>query len=163
MILIGIDTGVKTGYALSIDGVPMAVSTETILSAQDKVYKAHEEALASDVTLIVCIEDVRKRTWVDHSIGKERLKGVGSVTRDCSIWQEFCERYGIRYLLVAPANIDTKRSAKDFKMITGWTGRTSEHGRDAAMMIYKYAKLINKGAVDVPALPHNSNKRKQAG
>ena len=151
MILIGIDTGVKTGFAHSIDGVLQEVSTQTILSAQDKVLSIRDEAAQSDVKLVVCIEDVRKRTWVDPRIGKERMKGVGSVTRDCSIWQEFCERYDIPHLLVAPASIDTKRSAKDFKVITGWHGRTSEHSRDAGMMIYKYHRLINKGVVDVPA------------
>lgn len=151
MILIGIDTGVKTGFAHSIDGVLQDVSTQTILSAQDRVLEIRDEAAQSDVKLVVCIEDVRKRTWVDHSIGKERLKGVGSVTRDCSIWQEFCERNGLRHILVAPANIDTKRKAKDFEMTTGWTARTSEHARDAGMMIYKYHRLIEKGVVDVPA------------
>lgn len=151
MILIGIDTGVKTGFSHSIDGVLQEVSTQSILSAQDKVLAIRDEAAQSDVDLVVCIEDVRKRTWVDDSIGRERIKGVGSVTRDCSIWQEFCERNGLRHILVAPANIDTKRNAKDFKMITGWAGRTSGHGRDAGMMIYKYHRLINKGVVDVPA------------
>lgn len=151
MILIGIDTGIKTGFAHSIDGVLQDVSTQTILSAQDRVLEIRDEAAQSDVKLVVCIEDVRKRTWVDHSIGKERLKGVGSVTRDCSIWQEFCERNGLRHILVPPSNIDTKRSAEDFEMITGWTARTSGHARDAGMMIYKYHRLIDKGVVDVPA------------
>ncbi len=152
MILIGIDTGVKTGFAHSIDGVLQEVSTQSILSAQDKVYKAHEEALASDVVLVVCIEDVRKRTWVDRSIGKERMQGVGSVKRDCGIWQEFCERYGIRHLLISPASIETKLKAKAFEERTGWRERTSEHSRDAGMMIHKYHRLIEKGVVEVPPL-----------
>lgn len=151
MILIGIDTGVKTGYAHSIDGVLQEVSTQTILSAQDKVLDIRDEAAQSDIKLVVCIEDVRKRKWVDPSIGGERLKGVGSVTRDCSIWQEFCERNGLRHILVPPAHIDTKRKAKDFALITGWAARTSDHARDAGMLIYKYHRLIEKGMVDVPA------------
>lgn len=151
MILIGIDTGVKTGFAHSIDGVLQEVSTQSILSAQDKVLDIRDEAAQSDVKLVVCIEDVRKRKWVDPSIGSERLKGVGSVTRDCSIWQEFCERNGLRHILVPPSHIDTKRNAKDFKLITGWSARTSEHARDAGMMIYKYHRLIEKGMVNVPA------------
>ena len=151
MILIGIDTGVKTGYAHSIDGVLQEVSTQSILSAQDKVHKAHEEALASDVVLVVCIEDTRQRQWVDPRIGNERLKGIGSVNRDCSIWQEFCERYGIRHLLIPPSHIETKLKAKAFEDRTGWTARTSEHSRDAGMIIHKYHRLFEKGAVDVPA------------
>lgn len=151
MILIGIDTGVKTGFAHSIDGVLQEVSTQTILSAQDKVLDIRDEAAQSDVKLVVCIEDVRKRKWVDPSIGGERLKGVGSVTRDCSIWQEFCERNGLRHILVPPSHIDTKRNVEDFGLITGWTARTSEHARDAGMLIYKYHRLIEKGMIDVPA------------
>ena len=151
MILIGIDTGVKTGFAHSIDGVLQDISTETILSAQERVLDIRNEAAQSDVKLIVCIEDVRKRSCVDRSIGRERMQGVGSVKRDCGIWQEFCERHGLRHILVAPANVDTKRKAKDFEMITGWTSRTSEHGRDAGMMIHKYHRLIKNGVVDVPA------------
>ncbi|MBO1529631.1 hypothetical protein J3492_00185 [Psychrobacter sp. F1192] len=161
VILIGIDTGVKTGFAHSIDGVLQEVSTQTILSAQDKVLAIRDEAAQSDVKLIVCIEDVRKRGWVDRSIGRERMQGVGSVKRDCGIWQEFCERHGLRHILVAPANIDTKRKAKDFEVITGWAGRTSEHARDAGMMIYKYHRLIEKGVVDVPAPKPIKNKKRK--
>jgi len=160
MILIGIDTGVKTGFAHSIDGVLQDISTETILSAQERVLDIRNEAAQSGVKLVVCIEDVRKRTWVDRSIGKERMQGVGSVKRDCGIWQEFCERNGLCHILVAPANIDTKRTAKDFELITGWSARTSEHARDAGMMIYKYHRLIEKGVVDVPA-PKPTNKPKR--
>ena len=159
MILIGIDTGVKTGFAHSIDGVLQDISTETILSAQERVLDIRNEAAQSDVKLIVCIEDVRKRRWVDRSIGRERMQGVGSVKRDCGIWQEFCERHGLRHILVAPANVDTKRKAKDFEMITGWTARTSEHGRDAGMMIHKYHRLIKNGVVDVPAQTKSKGSR----
>lgn len=152
MILIGIDTGVKTGYAHSIDGIFQEITTETILSAQDKIHKIHEEAKLSDIVLVVCIEDTRKRKWVDPRIGKERMKGIGSVNRDCSIWQEFCERYAIRYLLIPPSHIETKLKAKAFADRTGWTARTSEHARDAGMIIHKYHRLFEKGVVDVPAL-----------
>jgi hypothetical protein len=44
MILIGIDTGVKTGFAHSIDGVLQDISTETILSAQERVLNIRDEA-----------------------------------------------------------------------------------------------------------------------
>lgn len=151
LVMIGIDTGVKTGFAYSEDGQLQDVSTETILTAQDRAltlldFVGHDE-------LLVCIEDVRQRKWVDPRAGRERLQGIGSVKRDCSIWQEFCERHDIKHLLIPPANISTKLSAKKFKEITGWDKRTSEHGRDAGMMITKYYRLIKKGVVTVPNLP----------
>lgn len=149
LVMIGIDTGVKTGFAYSEDGQLQDVSTETILTAQDRALTlldcvGHDE-------LLVCIEDVRQRKWVDPRAGRERLQGIGSVKRDCSIWQEFCERHDIKHLLIPPANIPTKLSSKQFKELTGWTKRTSEHGRDAGMMIDKYYRLIKKGVVQLPS------------
>ena len=150
MILIGIDTGVKTGFAHSIDGVLQDISTETILSAQERVLDIRNEAAQSDVKLIVCIEDVRKRSWVDRSIGRERMQGVGSVKRDCGIWQEFCERNGMPHIFVAPKAIQTKLSEKDFNMITKWPYKTSEHARDAAMMIDKVYRLLKRKHINIP-------------
>lgn len=153
MILIGIDTGVKTGFAYSVNGDIQNIATETILSAQERVLKISRRADQDGNTCIVCIEDVRQRKWVAPNIGSERLQGIGSVKRDCSIWQEFCEHHNLRHLLIPPANIKTKVKAAYFKSVTGYQGRTSEHGRDAGMMIYKYHRLITKGVVAIPEFP----------
>ncbi|MDO5769298.1 MAG: hypothetical protein Q4P13_07320 [Psychrobacter sp.] len=153
MILIGIDTGVKTGFAYSVNGEIQDIATETILSAQELVLKICNRSNKDDITCIVCIEDVRQRKWVAPNIGSERLQGIGSVKRDCSIWQEFCEYHNLRHLLIPPANIETKTKATYFKSVTGYQGRTSEHGRDAGMMIYKYYRLITKGVVAIPKFP----------
>jgi hypothetical protein len=45
-------------------------------------------------------------------------------------------------VLVHPAANATKKKAKDFIRMTGWTGRTNEHARDAAMLVFKrFAKF----------------------
>lgn len=149
--LVGIDTGVKTGFAVSNNGTITDVSTETIITAQARIFELLD-ILGRD-ELVVCIEDARQRTWVAPNIGRERLQGIGSVKRDCGIWQEFCEYHNIRHLLIAPANIATKLPAKKFKQITGWDKRTSEHGRDAGMMIDKYYRLIGSRIIAMPELP----------
>ncbi len=151
MILIGIDTGVSTGFAWSINGKFQSIDTESILSAQERVLSIAGDVGHAGMDVIVCIEDVRLRKWVQKGVGNERMQGVGSVKRDCSIWQEFCERNGLRHILVPPSHIDTKRNAEDFGLITGWTAKSSEHARDAGMLIYKYHRLIEKGMIDVPA------------
>ena len=151
MILIGIDTGVSTGFAWSINGKFQSIDTESILSAQERVLNIIGDVGNAGMDVIVCIEDVRLRKWVQKGVGNERMQGVGSVKRDCSIWQEFCERHGLQHIFVAPKAIQTKLSEKDFHMITEWPYQTSEHARDAGMMIYKYHRLIEKGMVDVPA------------
>ncbi|EMO20703.1 hypothetical protein LEP1GSC168_0032 [Leptospira santarosai str. HAI134] len=51
------------------------------------------------------------------------------------MWVEFCELNKIPYRLVHPKRRATKIKAAEFRTLTGWTGRTSEHSRDAAMLV----------------------------
>lgn len=132
-ILIGIDCGVNTGFARSFNGVLSEVKTYTIIEAMsDLMFYLRNGRAPDDVKIY--IEDARKRKWFTG--GSEKAQGVGSVKRDCQIWQEFCEHYGFEYKLVAPKNNRTKLNAAEFKLLTGWQGRTNEHGRDAAMLIW---------------------------
>jgi hypothetical protein len=94
------------------------------------ILKALEEC---DIKLY--IEDARLRTWYGAK-GKEVLQGVGSVKRDCLRWQEFCEHHNIEFNMVHPKNNKTKLKAAEFKKITGWSGKSNEHGRDSAMLVW---------------------------
>ena len=67
---------------------------------------------------------------------RESLQGAGSIKRDCSIWAEFFAETGIQNFPVKPQAGGTKWTAKAFAKLTGWTERTNEHGRDAAMLVY---------------------------
>lgn len=153
MIIIGIDTGKKTGFAVNKDGNIIFLKTFGIIAAMVQVLE-YRSQFATD--FVVCIEDARKRKWLPPNVGKERLKGAGSVSRDGAIWQEFCEYHDLPYILVTPAHLAglTKRTEKDFKDMTGWHGkRTSEHARDAGLMAWKYHRLISKGMVKIPPKP----------
>ena len=44
--------------------------------------------------------------------------------------------HGIDFEAVPPKNNKTKMTAEAFERMTGWKGRTNEHGRDAAMLVY---------------------------
>ena len=44
---------------------------------------------------------------------------------------------GVPYKAIAPAQNRTKVPADKFKALTGWQGRTNEHARDAAMLVWK--------------------------
>lgn len=135
MILIGIDPGVKTGFAKMVDGVMREVKTYTIVEAMNQLKQIITQAKQEKKKLKVYIEDARMRKWIPSQVGREVLQGVGSVKRDCAIWQEFCVHHAVDYELVPPKNNTTKLNAEQFKKITGWVGRTSEHARDAAMLI----------------------------
>lgn len=135
MIYIGIDPGTHTGVAvwdtkerkfLSLETLPIHQALIKVMMWRDRV--GHD--------LQVVFEDARQRTW----FGKDKntsakLQGAGSIKRDCSIWEDFCKDYQIPFLAVPPMKGGTKLSAAYFKAISGWKGRTSNHARDAAMLV----------------------------
>ena len=141
MICIGIDPGTHTGVAvwdtregkfLSLVTLPIHRALEMVKEMShpfwhmDKLY--HED-------IQVVFEDARQRTWYGHGDTNAKLQGAGSVKRDCSIWEDFCKDYGIPFWAKPPVKGATKVSAEYFKMISHYTGRTSEHSRDAAMLV----------------------------
>ena len=130
-LLIGVDPGVNTGIAVYSEGALQLVESCSAIKAETFILKTVSEC----ENVKVLIEDARLRTWFG-SAGRERLKGVGSVNRDCSRWEEFCEHHQIEYQLIHSKNNKTKIKATEFKRITGWSKRTNEHGRDAAMLVY---------------------------
>lgn len=129
---IGIDPGTHTGLAVYRAGKLLRVSSMTITQALREVERLQRE---TDNDLRLYFEDARRRSWFGRA-GREKLQGAGSVKRDCAIWQTFCEELGIAYVGVAPKNNTTKLTAAQFKVLTGWEGKTNEHSRDAAMLIY---------------------------
>ena len=59
------------------------------------------------------------------------------VRRDSSIWEEFLSGLvGVPFKPVSPQSKGAKLNAQQFARLTGWTGRTSEHGRDAGMLVF---------------------------
>ncbi len=132
-VLIGIDTGTNTGIAIKEKGKWVLIETKTIYQAIKTVESYERRCLMLGMSLFVRVEDARQRTWFGNT-GKERLKGAGSVERDCAIWEEFLTDLGIPFEMVHPKNV--KETNPDyFAKITGWSGRTSKHSREAAWMI----------------------------
>jgi len=133
MLLIGIDPGVKTGVAVWDHRKQQFthIRTESIVTALAFCLEQNERG-----GIEIWFEDARQRTWFDQA-GREQLQGAGSIKRDCGIWQEFCEFYQIPYRAIKPAKGGTKWNADFFKRVTGWPERTSEHSRDAAVLVFQ--------------------------
>ena len=135
MIYIGIDPGTHTGVAiwdtkernlLSLETLPIHQALIKVMMWRDRV--GHD--------LQVVFEDARQRTWFGRDKNTNaKLQGAGSIKRDCSIWEDFCKDYQIPFLAVPPVKGGTKLSEVYFKTISGWKGRTSNHARDAAMLV----------------------------
>ncbi len=137
MIHIGIDTGVKTGFA-AYDTKKRAlvqVDTMTITRAMDLVMVYRNIGLTVGEEIMLHIEDARLRKWFGNA-GREKLQGAGSVKRDARIWEDFCKEKEINFEMVPPRNNTTKLTTAQFRYITGWKKTTSEHARDAAMLVY---------------------------
>lgn len=135
MLYIGIDAGVNTGVAVWDDKQRKLLSVESM-----QLHQALEKVQALHLSGKVCviIEDARLRVWFgnDYMKSKMKLQGVGSVKRDCTIWEEFCKDKQIEYYMQHPKHNVTKLTAEAFQIITGYKGRTNEHGRDAAMLVF---------------------------
>lgn len=131
-VVIGIDPGVNTGFAISEGGKLLRVECMSAVEAEQCVMQCVIVYGAANV--FVRYEDARMRQWFG-SKGIGELQGAGSIKRDCSRWQEFLEHHNIPHSRVAPQANRTKLKADQFKRITGWQGRTNEHARDAAMLV----------------------------
>lgn len=134
-IVIGIDCGVSTGFAVwnKTDKRFDEIATLKIHGAMFRVKQMYDKGYK----LMVRVEDARLRKWFGNA-GKEQLQGAGSVKRDAKVWEDFLTDYKIPHEMVAPKNNKTKLSKDVFARLTGYSGLTSVHGRDGAMLVYQY-------------------------
>lgn len=131
--MIGIDVGVHTGVAVWDPQKQAFLDIQTRKLHQ--AFKDVEMWKELCTELIVYFEDARLRKWFGNS-GPEKWKGAGSVMRDSKIWEDYLEDLHVPYFAVAPKNNSTKMNATYFKAITKYDRVTSEHGRDAAMLVF---------------------------
>jgi len=138
-IFIGIDPGENTGIAIVRDGVLAECRTLPLHRALDLVRKEHESAQGR---FLVVFEDARLRKWFpqerNNSEYRGRLMGAGAAKRDAKIWEEFLTDFSIPFQAHKPEPGLTKWSADYWARITGYTGRTSNHARDAAILVLGY-------------------------
>lgn len=138
---IGIDCGVDTGICVwsREDKRIRHIATVRIHEAMEGVKFWHQ---TNPGDVFIRIEDARKRTWIpeqkDEKAERGRREGAGSVKRDAIIWEDYLQWLGVDFEMVAPKNNRTKVSAEYFKNLTKHTGRTTEHGRDAGMLVVGY-------------------------
>jgi len=134
VIRLGIDPGVTTGFAAWCDETHklLDVCSLNIIEAMTRAQIMNRAGVLHSVVM----EDARLRTWFGHK-GREALQGAGSIKRDCSIWLEWACFYNVALRSVKPAAGATKWDAERFRRVTGWQGRTNEHARDAALLVYQ--------------------------
>ena len=95
----------------------------------------------SNMAVVIEAPQVNKPTFYrpgQNARAMSRIsQNVGSNKRDSVLIIEYCQRMGIKCIPVPPRRSNsTKNDPELFKRLTGWPGRTSEHGRDAGMLVF---------------------------
>ena len=136
MIYIGIDPGTHTGVAIWDNKQQDFVELETLPIHQALIkVMMWRDRIGHDLQVV--FEDARQRTWFGRDKNTNaKLQGAGSIKRDCSIWEDFLTDYEIPFRAVPPQKGCTKWTEEYFKMVTGWKGKTSNHSRDAAVLVF---------------------------
>ena len=132
-LIVGIDPGVNTGLALYAPLLKRYEAVKT-LGAIEAMLTVQRLAIEGRIKLVV-IEDARLRKWFGTK-GREALQGAGSIKRECAIWIDWLNHNAIPHRVVSPQGKGAKVNAERFAKLTGWTQRTSEHARDAAMLVF---------------------------
>lgn len=143
-VYIGIDPGIHTGFALWDAKLgKLELQTLDFWQTVDAIHNAN--ALYNDgvhVKLVVVIEAAWKiNTTYGRYNGQSGERGIQRIARNAGenhahgkLIVEFCKRNGVEALLITPNK--RKMDAAQFALLTKHPGRTNEHVRDAAMLVW---------------------------
>lgn len=132
--LIGIDPGIVSGFAIYETNQKALTEVTSV-----KLFKLFEllKWQHYNEEVAVYIED--PHTW--KPFGKmvhnaSVLQGAGAVKQTFNHIVELMDHLKIPYFKTKLQGSMKKTKADYFNKITGWEGKTNEHGRDAAMLVF---------------------------
>lgn len=132
---IGIDPGKQTGFAvynIQFDRFDR-IETLTFWSAFGQVLM-YDPRLVSRV--VIELPDSKHVWHKDASTTKaiqRQAVNVGGVLREAELFAEGIRNAGYKVLTTNPRG---KTDSRIFEKITGWTGRTNQHERDAGLLCF---------------------------
>jgi len=135
---IGIDTGVHTGYAVWDIEKQELIECQTMQIDEAMERISTIKAYSYYNNFIVVVEDARLRKFFKGENMAAKQQGAGSIKRDAKIWEDYLKRLNIDFKLVNPTYRRTKLTEEYFKKVSKYEGRTSNHARDAAMLVLGY-------------------------
>lgn len=139
-ILIGIDPGINNGVCLVIDSkieVLVTLHFWQVIEVLSSFKKPNDNDM--DVHVYLEYPNYNKPTFqkkgADTQAAVNKIsQNVGGNKAYAHLIYTFCVKEGISVTRVKPTS--KKLDAATFAKITKYTGRTSQHARDAAMLIY---------------------------
>ena len=136
MIVIGIDPGTTTGFAVycpSTNRLTVVKST-SFWEAYRSVVAFHP----SEVLGVVIEVPDTKHVWQKVAMGTKAIQrqavNVGGVLREAQLLADGIEKVGYRVKRVNPRK---KIDANTFREFTGWQGQTNQHERDAGILCWR--------------------------
>ena len=134
-IIVGLDPGVNTGWAMFRDGELIMLQTINPWEIVEEISECFPGR--------VIFEDSRlqSHTWTTagtRAVAANMARKVGQVDAWCALIVGICGRLGIPAHGISPLRKGKKLNAEQFKAATGWTGASNEHTRDAAMVAWPY-------------------------
>ena len=135
--LIGIDPGKNTGVAIYRSGALHQLRTLSPDMIEALLVRVRPD--------LVVYEDSRKQSHVFSRGVSARAtlkiaRNVGEVDMLCRQIEDMCRRHGLDSLGVSPLRKGAKVDAERFAVVTGWTERSNQHERDAAMVAHPYRR-----------------------
>ena len=134
-LILGIDPGANTGVATYIGGKLAHLDTIAPVDIAARIELARPAR--------VVFEDSRLESYVWSQIKSrpaalKMARNVGEVDAWCKLIVAVCAQLDIPAHGISPKGKGAKVGAAEFERITGWTGASNEHERDAAMVAWPY-------------------------
>jgi hypothetical protein len=146
-IAIGIDPGVSTGFAVwDIRAKKFSlICTLDFWSTIDKIKEYHSH-YGDNLLVVIENPNGNKPVFFKKGVKSNAMairvgQNVGSNKREASLLIEYCNINGISVKEVVPKGSKNKKgkvTKEYFAKISGYTERTSQHGRDAGMLVVGY-------------------------
>lgn len=136
MIILAFDIGVKTGYAMYCTTKKQYIRSGecTIFEAYDMLKELNGEDEENDD--LVIIEDAR---FVKYKTDPFKAQGAGWIKTLSGQFEKVCQKLHIKYKLVRPNKIYTKKDSLFVQKQTGVeTAKGREHERDAILLLHFY-------------------------
>lgn len=144
--VVGIDPGVKTGFAVWDRNETNFKCVETLdfwavyrgLTV-GFVYSPANTVVVVEVAHHAPVFRERKAKGLNQNHAARLAQNVGQVMREAKLLAEGLRRCG--YEVIEKNPLGKKKTAADdktqFEQLTGWTERTSQHARDAARLCFQ--------------------------
>lgn len=143
--VVGIDPGVKTGFAVWDRDGRRLLSVETadfwtvfFQISNAPILRPEDTVVVVEVAHYAPVFRERKAKGQNENHAARLAQNVGQVMREAKLLAEGLRRLGYEVIEQKPLGKAKKAAddVRDFERLTGWTERTSQHARDAARLCY---------------------------